>query len=262
MSIFKGLDPLAYSELKQWMKELESYGNLGKLILLNFFEEERLGLNSCSIFCNNVIRYRKIFRNPIEPYRKSIFEGNLLLLLRGNHTPNIPLEALHFRSLSSLVYGGFVENLLDELPPIEISLKKPLGEGRPFIWITFENAIALNKITSSEARNLLGLPASRGEYLYYFRVRLAGEFWIPSALDAFGYPPFRPVPKGRNFGITRHLVDDSEGAPELIVKPLENLSECETGFLLDKIIDDMPPEGYIYRRLAEFDDNPEVVMWR
>ena len=175
---------------------------------------------------------------------------------------DIPAKGFHFTYLKYLVDEGFVDLTIDEKPPREIELKKPLGKGKRFLWVSFnKEQINLNTLSSIEARNLLGLPATKKDYLYYFELSLEKDLWIPSVFDAFGRPPFRPAGKNFKWGITRNLVDDSEGVPELLILPLQNLSECNTGYLVEPKINQLPPKGYVSKRLKDFANHPETKKW-
>lgn len=262
MSIFEEIDSSLSNDVKNWIKDLKKEGDLGKLFLLNFFLEARIQKEKCLLFNNAIISYRSDFSNPIDPINRSILENGLFLLLDINNYNHIPSKGLHFTSLRYLIEKGFVDVLNDEKPPKEINIKKPLGTGKLFLWITFEEKIDLNTYNSIDLRNLLGLPATKDDYLYFFPINLEKDLWIPSVFDAFGMPPYKPAGEDLKWGMTRNLIDDSEGVPELLALPLEFLSDSPIGYLANPRIDQLPPNGYIRKRLDEFSNHPENKRWK
>lgn len=261
MSVFDGTNSSSKIGFDKWSRGLEGEGDIGKLILLNFFEENRIPKVECQVFIDKTLDNFVGGDDPIGSYRKTIIDENLLLLLTTNES-EIPKDGLHLASLRYLVEKGFIDLPVDEKPPKEISLIKPLGTGKWFVWVTFKESIDFEKSSAVDIRNLLGLPTTKNDYLYYFPIQLLKSCYIPSVFDAFGRPPYRPVSEEENWGVTRNLLDDSPGAPELLIMPLQALSGSPTGYMVDSKINLPPPMGYIEKRLSYLMSNSEYLHWR
>ena len=258
MSIFNTRSNPIRVEIKKYIHELNKEGIEGKLILLNFFEEQRISNYYKRIFNDKIIQNRAAFKRPIPAYEKSIIENNLLLLLQGK-SKNLS-KGLHVTSLRYLVENGFIDIATDENPPKRIELKKPLGFGKYFLWVSLEDYVDLNLYNSIELRNALGLRTTTNDFLYYFIIDFKAQYWIPSALDALGRPPYKPT-KSRKWGITRNLIDDCEAFPELLILPLVSINDVSCGYLISPKINQRPPIGYIKKRLDEFSKHHEKKRW-
>jgi hypothetical protein len=192
--------------------------------------------------------------DPVLSYVAAINDKNLLLLLKANED-SIPTEGLHFAPLRYLIEKNLIaDEAFDEAVPMVVDLKEPLGKGKPYLWVTFKESIDFHTSDATQIRNLLGL--------YCIPVQFKKSTWIPSVFDAFGMPPYRPVSPGAEWGLTRNLVDDSIGVPELLIAPLETLSESPTAYLVEPRIDDPPPEGWLLKRLANLNSNVDYANWR
>lgn len=245
-------------QLQGFIKQLYQLGTIGKLILLNFFDEKRLNSDVCDKFCTGILNQLITDPDPIRAYKKSIFNNKLLFLLERKDKNEF--EAIHYASLFYLAEHEFTDILNADNPPKEIKIKKPLGNGKIALWITFDSKSELTGYSASEIRDLLGLSATVSDFLYYFKFKVDGTAWVPTSLDAFGMPPFKPYHSIQH-GLTIHLADDSAGLPELLLKPLTDLKYCNKGYLVDNRIDHLPPTGYVPHRVKEFDIHPETKRW-
>ncbi len=239
------------------MDEIEGSG---RLILLNLIEEERISQYECSIFTNSTVKRYKKTRDPILSLRETIIRNGLTLLLPVNPR-GITEEGFHFVSRDYLIKEGYIESASDERPPKEIHLHHQLGLSKGYIWATFQNSVNLKRTNAIDIRNKLGLYYTKGDYLYCFPVSLKEPVYIPSTFDAFAEPPYRPTGKDKNWGISRNLVDDSPGLPEVLVLPLMAKSEFPVGYLVEPVLD-VKPEGWIAERIKDLMSNPQYLGWK
>lgn len=248
--------------LHDWASALEIQEPLGRFILLNFFEEQRISKAKCSVFVDTTLHNFLTSIGPVRSYTAAIKEKNLLLLLRTDKG-SVPTVGLHFTYRHHLVEQKLIADVaFDEVASGEVDLKEPLGRGKPYLWATFKDSIDFNTSNAVQIRNLLGLPTTRSDYLYYFPIKFKESTWIPSVFDSFGKPPYRPVGPGAKWGLTRNLVDDSIGVPELLIAPLETVFESPKGYLVEPKINATPPDGWEAKRLAELINNLEYTRWR
>lgn len=268
MSVLQLVPSSGSTQFSEWLKSIEAIGEKGKLTLYNFHLEERVPQGNYSKFVSLTLtnfKDKSNFNNAYDAYYQAIYSDEMFMLLKCN-IAGIPEELMHFVPLRLLAKKGFVDSFsLDDKPPREITIKKPLGSGRTSFWVTFKSVLNMTSLNATDIRNLLGIIiADVGDHLYSFAFSINPnhQLCIPSVFDAFGCPPFMPAPPNSRWGMTRNLIDDSDGVPELLIAPLQTLSECPKGYLVEPTISSPPPTGYIPIRIQRMNNDDSYGQWR
>ncbi len=259
MSVFKNDGTQIAKQIKQFLVSLSTQGTTARLVLLNFFLEDRIPHAQNSQFTKAILSNGSNITDFRNLLHTCISQQSLSLQLPSSF---IPIHhALHFTSRNYLVEKGFINISTDEPPPKKVTITKPLGTGKQFIWLTTGSSLDIDSADSTIIRNVVGLSTANGDYLYCFKIDTRRHFWIPSVFDACGSPPYKPANKNLNWGMTRNLIDDSDGVPELLTEPLSSLADSPSGFLIEPMINSNPPTGYSAKRVSEYNSNPERIKW-